>query len=352
MYSFNNDYSEGAHPKILEALAVASCEQNNAYGNDSHSINAAMKIKQLVGCEDVDVHFMEGGTQTNMTAISAFLRPYEAVVSALTGHVNGHETGAVEATGHKILTVDTADGTLTPELVQCILDNYTNEHMVKPKLVYISDSTEIGTIYTKAALVNLSNFCKANHLYLYLDGARLGAALTCAENDLTIQELSKLTDAFYIGGTKNGALFGEALVICNPSLKENFRYMLKQKGAMLAKGMVLGVQFEELFANNLYFDMATHANEMANQLRITIENAGFEFLAKSPTNQLFPILPNWLIEKLQQEFEFQLWQKISGSTSAIRLVTSWATPESAVKDFVQSFNDLIIKKKERCNEKT
>lgn len=343
MYSFQNDYSEGAHPKILEALAKASSEQNEGYGYDNHSLRAAKMIKKLVSCEDVDVHFLEGGTQTNMAAISAFLRPYEAVICALTGHINVHETGAIEATGHKVLTVDTMDGTITPELVQSVLDRHTDEHMVKPKLVYISDSTEIGTIYTKAALADLSDFCKSNQLYLYLDGARLGAALTCTENDLTIQDLPKLTDAFYIGGTKNGALFGEALVICNSSLKENFRYMIKQTGAMLAKGMVLGVQFEELFENNLYFDLAAHANEMANQLRTVIENAGFAFLAQSPTNQLFPILPNWLIEKLDQNFKFQLWQKVSSETSGIRLVTSWATPESAVKYFNQSFKDLIIK---------
>lgn len=341
MYSFNNDYSEGAHPKILEVLTRASVEQNAPYGNDRHSLHAAELIKQQIGCDDVDVHFFEGGTQTNMTAISAFLRPYESAVAAQTGHINVHETGAIEATGHKVLTAVTENGKLTPKLVEEILGGHTDEHMVKPKLVYVSDSTEIGTIYTKAELTALSEFCKAHKLYLYLDGARLGSALTSAENDLTFQDLPKLTDAFYIGGTKNGALFGEALVICNPDLKENFRYMLKQKGAMLAKGMVLGVQFEALFQNNLYFELAAHANEMANQVKQAIEDAGFGFLSPSSTNQLFPVLPDYLIEKLQNKYEFQLWEKIDNSTSAIRLVTSWATPESAVKDLIQDLNDFV-----------
>ncbi len=343
MYSFKNDYSEGAHPRILEALAKASREQNDAYGNDYHSLRAIKLIKQQIRCDDVDIHFIEGGTQTNITAISAFLRPYEAAIASSIGHINVHETGAIEATGHKILTVNAENGILTPEHVQKVLDEHTDEHMVKPRLVYISDSTEIGTIYNRATLTDLSEFCKARKLFLYLDGARLGTALTCADNDLTMQDLTKLTDAFYIGGTKNGALFGEALVICNPDLKENFRYMLKQRGAMLAKGMVLGVQFEELFENHLYFEMAAHANEMADQMKLAIANAGFGFLAKSSTNQLFPILPNSFIENLEGKCEFQLWKKLDNSTSVIRLVTSWATSESAVKDFIQTFNDFCNK---------
>lgn len=341
MYSFNNDYSEGAHPKILEALVRASCEQNDPYGKDRHSLHASDLIKQQIGCNEVDVHFFEGGTQTNMTAISAFLRPYEAAIAAHTGHINVHETGSIEATGHKVLTAVTENGKLTPNQIKKILDEHTDEHMVKPKLVYISDSTEIGTVYTKAWLTALSEFCKANKLYLYLDGARLGSALTSTENDLTLQDLAKLTDAFYIGGTKNGALFGEALVICNPDLKENFRFMIKQKGAMLAKGMVLGVQFEELFQNNLFFDLALHANEMADKIRQTILDAGFGFLSPSSTNQLFPVLPDYLIKKLQNKYVFQLWEKIDDSTSAIRLVTSWATPESAVIDFIRDFDNFI-----------
>lgn len=341
MYSFNNDYSEGAHPKILEALSKANFEQNDAYGKDSHSLHAAELIKSQIQCEEANVYFFEGGTQVNLTAISSFLRPYEAAVAARTGHIFVHETGAIEATGHKVLTAETADGMLTSELIQNILDAHTDEHMVKPKLVYISDSTEIGTIYTKASLSALSVFCKNNNLYLYLDGARLGSALSSVDNDLTLADLAALTDAFYIGGTKNGALFGEALVICNPYLQENFRYMIKQKGAMLAKGMVLGVQFEELFQDNLFFELAQHANAMAEKIKTAVENAGFAFLSQSSTNQLFPILPDKLIQKLQVDYQFQLYQKIGESHSAIRLVTSWATPEDAVKAFIQDFNNAI-----------
>ena len=341
MYSFRNDYSEGAHPKILEALAKAGAEQSAAYGNDRHSLHAAELIKQHIGRKDAEVYFLEGGTQTNLTAIAAFLRPYEAAVAAETGHINVHETGAVEATGHKVITAHSRDGLLTPELVQAILDGHTDEHMVRPKLVYVSDSTEIGTIYTKASLSALSEFCKANQLYLYLDGARLGAALTSDENDLTMKDIADLTDAFYIGGTKNGALLGEALVICNPSLRENFRYMQKQRGGMLAKGMVLGVQFEELFQNHLYYEMAKHANEMASLLREKIAGEGFEFLSPSPTNQIFPILPNSLIEKLSRKYDFEFWKKVDSSLSAIRLVTSWATPKTEVEFFIKDFHDFI-----------
>jgi threonine aldolase len=341
MYSFNNDYSEGAHSKILEALSIASRVQNNAYGNDFHSLHAAELIKNHVKREDVNVYFFEGGTQTNLTAISSFLRPYEAAIAAQTGHIFVHETGAIEAAGHKILTAETENGMLTPELIQGILDAHTDEHMVKPKLVYISDSTEIGTVYTKASLTALSVFCKNNNLYLYLDGARLGSALCSTDNDLTLADLAELTDAFYIGGTKNGALFGEALVICNPHLKEDFRFMIKQKGAMLAKGMVLGVQFEELFRNNLYFELAEHANKMAEKIKTAIVNAGFEFLSQSSTNQLFPILPDELILKLQVNYQFQIYKKVGESCSAIRLVTSWATPEDAVKAFIQDFDNAI-----------
>ncbi|MCY1714272.1 threonine aldolase family protein [Caproiciproducens galactitolivorans] len=341
MYSFKNDYSEGAHPKILEALSKASKEQNTAYGMDSHSLRAANLIREKIGRSDADVHFLEGGTQTNLTAISAFLRPYEAAVSAETGHINGHETGAVEATGHKIVTVKADDGILTPQLIQKVLDQFQNEHTVKPKLVYISDSTEIGTIYTKAILSDLCDFCRKNGLFLYLDGARLGSALTAQGNDLTLRDLAQFCDAFYIGGTKNGALFGEALVTCNPELKENFRYMLKQRGAMLAKGMVLGVQFETLFEKNLYFELAEHANHMAERIKIAVRNSGFAFLSNSPTNQIFPILPNDFIKKLSQDFDFEVWEKTDASHTAIRLVTSWATPQDEVDRFIHCFYDFF-----------
>ncbi len=341
MYSFKNDYSEGAHPKILEALAEASKVQNEPYGNDYHSLRAAELIREKTACKDADVHFLSGGTQTNLTAISSFLRLHEATVCTDTGHINVHEAGSIEATGHKVLTAPSPDGKLAPELVDTVLQIHVDEHMVKPKLVYISNSTEVGTIYSKSELTSLSHYCKEKNLYLFLDGARLGSALTAEGADLTLQDIAGLTDAFYIGGTKNGALLGEALVITNKALKEDFRYCLKQKGAMLAKSMLLGIQFEELFQNDLYFELAKHANIAAKRLRDVMTEAGVKFLSFSPTNQLFPILSNSTIKSLHEAYDFEIWRKISGGETAIRLVTSWATPDHAINDFIRDFKDHL-----------
>ena len=340
MYSFLCDYSEGAHPQIMEALIRTNLEQTDGYGLDPHCFNAASLIQKKIGRDDVDVHFLVGGTQTNFTAISAFLRAHEAVISARTGHIHVHETGAIEATGHKILTWATPDGKLTPVEIQAALDEHEDEHMAKPKLVYISNSTEIGSIYKKADLTQLSEICKRNNLILFMDGARLASALTSEENDLTLTDLAELTDAFYIGGTKNGALMGEALVICNDLLKEDFRYHMKQKGGLLAKGRLLGIQFEELFRDNLYFELAAHGNKMASILKNRFADLGYSFLTHSPSNQVFPILPNSLIEKLEQNFSFYRWKKIDEDHSAIRLVTSWATEESKTNEFVNKMKSI------------
>ncbi|MFL6559439.1 MAG: threonine aldolase family protein, partial [Bacillus sp. (in: firmicutes)] len=267
MYSFKNDYSEGAHPRILNALIESNLVQEDGYGEDQFSQKAVEMLKERMGRTEVDIHLLSGGTQTNLIAISAFLRPHEAAIAASTGHILGHETGAIEATGHKILSIEAENGKLTPSNIQPVLDGHPDEHMVKPKLVYISNSTEIGSIYSRNELEQLSDFCKKNHLILYMDGARLGSALCSEENDLQLSDLPGLVDSFYIGGTKNGALIGEALVICRDSLKEDFRYHMKQKGALLAKGRLLGIQFLELFRDNLFFDLATHANKMATILR-------------------------------------------------------------------------------------
>lgn len=338
MYSFLCDYSEGAHPQILEALIRTNLEQTDGYGLDPHCFHAASLIQQKIGREDIDVHFLVGGTQTNFTAIAAFLRAHEAVISAKTGHINVHETGAIEATGHKILAWATPDGKLTPKEIQAALDEHEDEHMAKPKLVYISNSTEIGSVYTKAELVQLSEICKQNHLILFMDGARLASALSSDESDLTLTDLAEFTDAFYIGGTKNGALMGEALVISNDSLKEDFRYHMKQKGGLLAKGRLLGIQFEELFRDNLYFELASHGNKMASILKNGFDDLGYSFLTQSPSNQIFPILPNSLIEKLEEDYSFYRWKKIDEDHSAIRLVTSWATEEGKVSEFVGKLN--------------
>ncbi len=335
MYSFKNDYSEGAHPRILKALMESNLEQTEGYGEDCYTQQAVELLKQRVGRNDIDIHLISGGTQTNLIAISAFLKPHEAAIAANTGHILVHETGAIEATGHKIISVEVSNGKLNAAHIQAALDAHTDEHMVKPKLVYISNSTEIGTIYLKDELEQLSAFCKEKKLILFMDGARLGSALCSEENDMELSDLAQLLDAFYIGGTKNGALIGEALVICSNPLKEYFRFHMKQKGALLAKGRLLGIQFVELFRDNLYFDLAMHANRMAGLLRDEISKAGFNYLVNSPSNQLFPILPDQLITELEKKYLFHIWSKVDADHSSIRLVTSWATQEKSVLAFVE-----------------
>lgn len=343
MYSFKNDYSEGAHPRILEALVESNMEQMEGYGEDTYCLKAIELLKQKIGIENIDIHLLTGGTQTNLTSISAFLRPHEAAIAACTGHILVHETGAIEATGHKIISLPTEDGKLTPDKIQTALTAHTDEHMVKPKLVFISNTTEIGSIYNKKELESISRFCRENNLILYMDGARLGSALSSDENDLTLSDLASLVDAFYIGGTKNGALIGEALLICRDSLKEDFRFHMKQKGALLAKGRLIGIQFLELFRDNLYFDLAAHANSMAGMIKGALNNEGFKFLTHSPSNQIFPILPNKVIEELEKKYSFYVWEKIDENNSAIRLVTSWATKKEAVEAFIKDIKNILKK---------
>lgn len=342
MYSFKNDYSEGAHPKILHSLLETNLDQDEGYGEDRYSREAIEMIKAKLEKNNVDIHFISGGTQTNLIAISAFLRPHEAAIAVSSGHILGHETGAIEATGHKILSVEGKDGKLTPSDIQGVLEGHPDEHMVKPKLVYISNSTEIGSIYSKSELQELHTFCQRNQLILYMDGARLGSALCSEENDVMFSDLPELVDAFYIGGTKNGALIGEALVICTDSLKEDFRYHIKQKGALLAKGRLMGIQFQELFRDNLFFDLATHANKMASLVKDELEKANVKFLTYSPSNQIFPILPNSVISELQSNYAFHIWEKVDHDTSAIRIVTSWATKEEAVSSFIEDLKRVLL----------
>ncbi|MCT8977074.1 low specificity L-threonine aldolase [Clostridium sp. CX1] len=342
MYSFKNDYSEGVHPEILKALTESNLEQSEGYGQDSYTKKAIELLKEKIKRSDVDIHLFVGGTQTNLTALSAFLRPHEAAIAANTGHILVHETGAIEATGHKVISIDVSDGKLRPEDIKPALEAHTDEHMVKPKLVYISNSTEIGTIYSKSELENLSKFCKENKLYLYVDGARLGSALCSEENDMDLSDLGNLADAFYIGGTKNGALMGEALVICKDSLKEDFRFHIKQKGGLLAKGRLLGIQFFELFKDDLFFDMAKHANAMANLLKKGISEEGYKFLTHSPSNQIFPILPEKVIKELQNKYLFTIWEKVDENNSVIRLVTSWATKEDKVLAFIEDLKNAAV----------
>jgi threonine aldolase len=342
MYSFVNDYSEGAHPQVLELLLKSNLEQNSGYGMDVHSDRAKDYIKNRIGKENVDIHFIPGGTQTNLLVISSFLRPHQCVIAAATGHVNVHETGAIEATGHKVATVLTPEGKLSPALIQSVLEQHTDEHMVQPKMVYLSDSTELGTIYTKAELTAIHQLCRDKGLLLFLDGARLASALTCRENDLQLKDIAELTDVFYIGGTKNGALLGEALVICKKELEEDFRYLIKQRGAMMAKGFVIGIQFEALFQDNLYFELGSHANRMAQRLADTLKKCGYQFYAPACTNQLFPVLPDTLLDKFSEKFGYMVQAKVEEGQSAIRLVTSWATTEESVSELEQFLNDNTL----------
>jgi len=340
IHSFRNDYSEGAHPSILKALLETNMDQEDGYGEDSHCLRAKELIKERIGKPDADIHFVPGGTQANLIVISSILRPHESVISADSGHINTHETGAVEATGHKINAVASQDGKLTPLDIERVLKEHYFEHMVKPAMVYISNSTEVGTFYNKKELKAISDYCKKEGLYLFADGARLGSALCAEGNDLTIEEFASLVDVFYIGGTKNGALIGEAIVINNEALKPCFRYVMKQRGALLAKGRILGLQFEELFKDDLIFKLANHANNMAAKLTHGIKDLGYGFMADSTTNQIFPILPNAVIKKMMESYGFYEWCVIDQNNTALRLVTSWATGADAVKSFLSDLKLL------------
>jgi len=339
-YSFYNDYSEGCHPKILEFLASSNLIQEAGYGEDAICVKARELLKTKIANSKVDIHFVSAGTQVNLIMLAAMMRPYESVIAVETAHINVHEAGAIEATGHKINLVQGIEGKITIEKIDEVVKAHHDEHMVKPKMVFISNSTELGTVYNKEDLVKISKYCHENNLYLYLDGARLGMALTSEGIDLTLKDIAELVDAFYIGGTKNGALLGEAIVICNENLKKDFRYFLKQRGGLLAKGRVLGAQFLVLFQDDLYFELAKHANAMAAKLSEKIRKLGFKFLTEAKTNQIFPILPNAIIEKLREIYGFYVWAKADEGNSAIRLVTSWSTNEKMVDEFIRDLNTL------------
>lgn len=341
-YSFKNDYSEGAHANILKTMLESNLEQTNGYGNDDYCERAKNLIKNRLNNDQSEIHFIVGGTQTNLIMISSALRPFESVISANTGHINVHETGAIEATGHKVCaTPFRKDGKLSIIDIKSVLDEHTDEHMVMPRMVYISQSTEVGTIYSKEELKEIYEFCKANGLYLFVDGARLGSALTSVKNNVSLEDLAHFSDAFYIGGTKNGALFGEALVINNKSLSKDFRYYIKQRGALLAKGRLLGIQFEELLKNELFFDLGKHANEMAMNLSQGLNELGIEFLTESFTNQIFPIFSNNILEKLGKIYDYTFWSKTSDNKSCIRLCTSWATKKDMVSEFLQDVSKIL-----------
>ena len=319
MIYFNCDYTEGAHPSIIEKLAETNMEQTIGYGMDDHCKHAADLIKEVCSAPDADVHFLVGGTQTNVTVI--------------------------EACGHKCITIPSEDGKVyEPQVREILANHYANggdEHMAQPKMLYISNPTEWGTIYKKEELIALYELCKEYGIYLFLDGARLGYGLMCKENDLTLADVAKYTDVFYIGGTKVGALFGEAVVITNPQLKPDFRYVIKQHGGMLAKGRLLGIQFETLFADGLYFEIAKHAMQLAEIITDKFMKLGVEFTVASPTNQIFVALPKKIVAELSQTYKFEPMGTKDAEHDIIRICTSWATKEENVTALLEDMERML-----------
>lgn len=344
MFRFQCDYAEGAHPSILKRLEETNYEQTAGYGEDPYCERAKEKIKELCKRKDADVHFLVGGTQTNLTVISSVLRPHQGVIAAVSGHINVHETGAIEATGHKVLSVPSDDGRITAEQVRALYEAHwsdvSHEHIVQPGMVYISHPTENGTLYNKKELEELRKTCVGLGLPLFMDGARMGYGLMSAASDLELSDIAQLTDIFYIGGTKVGAFFGEAVVITNPALGEDFRYLIKQKGGMLAKGRLLGIQFDTLFTDGLYFEISKHANELAIRLKEAFLKKGYRLRYDSFTNQQFPVLPNEHMEKLKDHYSFEFWEKVDDAHSAVRFCTSWATKEEAVDALLRDIEAL------------
>ena len=330
MYSFENDYSEGACLKVLEAINKTNFNQAVGYGLDKYCKDAEKTIKKIIRHDDVDVHFITGGTPCNVLAIST-LKAHEAVIGVKSAHINVHETGAVEATGHKIITVEGKDGKIRPFEIDKVISEHVDEHMVKPKMVFISNATEYGTVYSKEELKELYKTCKKHKLYLYLDGARLSNALVASKN-LTLKDIADNTDIFYIGGTKNGALLGEAIIIKNDELKKDFRYLIKQKCAMLAKARIIGVQFDALMKDNLYLDNARHANKCAQEIKNRLKKKGIKMYIDSNTNQIFPILSNKTISKLKKKYIFITWGLYDKNHSIVRFVCSWATVPAKVEE--------------------
>ena len=341
MIRLNNDYSEGCHPSILLRLNEMNLEQNPGYGTDTHCAEAADAVRKAFACPDADVHFLVGGTQANMTVIAAALRPYEAVLCADTGHINVHETGAVEGTGHKCIALQSRDGRISASQISvaaAMLDD--NEHVAKPAMVYISMSTELGTVYNRAQLRDIYLTCQKLGLYLFIDGARLGYALAAPTGDLTAADIAEMCDVFTVGGTKMGALFGEAIVINHPALKKHFRHMMKHQGGLLAKGWLLGVQFSALMADGLYFQLGQKAVKQAMRIRTALLEKGSPLHVDSPTNQLFPIFSDEQVEALEEDFALEFQERVDESHVVLRVCTSWATPERNVTAFIEKINKL------------
>ncbi len=335
MISFESDYVAGAHPKVLQRLIETNLEALSGYGSDKYTQSACEKIKAACGCEDAQVFLLTGGTQTNAIVISTMLESYEGVLAADTGHVGCHEAGAIEYSGHKVLTLPNHQGKVdSAELKACLQNFYADEnheHMVFPGMLYISHPTEYGTLYSKRELAELANICREYDIPLYMDGARLGYGLMSKETDVTLADIAMLCDVFYIGGTKVGALCGEAVVFTKNNMPKHFMTMVKQRGALVAKGRLLGVQFDALFTDDLYFEIAAHAIKMAEKLKEILWEKGCTFYLDSPTNQQFIVVENSKLQKLGEKVTYSFWEKYDENHTVIRLATSWSTTEEDVE---------------------
>ncbi|MBQ4568626.1 MAG: low specificity L-threonine aldolase [Ruminococcus sp.] len=336
---FKNDYSEGAATEILEAFVRTQLEQNTGYGTDRYCRSAEEKIRKICGCEDAQVKFICGGTQTNQLVISTMLQPYEGVIGATTAHIAAHEAGAIEYSGHKVLTVPSHDGKIDPselvDLIETFWNDESHEHMVYPGMVYVSHPTELGTLYTKDELTAIANVCKNYNLPLYLDGARLGYGLMSEGTDLTLSDIARLCDVFYIGGTKVGALCGEAVVFTKGNMPKCFVAQIKQHGALMAKGWVTGLQFDVLFTDELYLKLSKNAIEMAKLLKEGFVSKGYTLHVDSPTNQQFVVVNEEQLRKLREIAVFEVWERVDKEHVAIRFVTSWATKRETVEKLIE-----------------
>ena len=341
---FASDYMEGAHPAIMQKLVETNLEKTVGYGLDPYTESAKEKIRTACNALNADIFLLVGGTQTNATVIDALLKSYQGVVAAETGHIATHESGAIEFGGHKVLTLPQKDGKIRAaqieKMVKDFYDDANYEHMVMPGMVYISQPTEYGTLYSKEELIEISKVCRANQLPLYVDGARLAYALASPENDVTLSDLAELCDAFYIGGTKCGALFGEAVVIPQKGLIPHFFTIIKQHGALLAKGRIAGIQFDELFTDRLYERIGKPAIDAAEQIKEALKKFGYKLALDTPTNQIFCIVSNEVMKKIAQDVEFGFWEKYDETHSVIRFATSWATTMEDTQKLIRLLDDI------------
>lgn len=348
-YIFNIDYADGTHEKILDALLKCNSDRYIGYGHDHLTNETVELIKKEIDDPTVSVNFIPGGTHTNLIACKTFLRPYEAVISADIGHINVNECGAVEATGHKVIAVNCEDGKLTPKHIEKIVKKHNSEHMLRPRMVFISNTLENGLVYNKKELTELSEACKENDLYLYLDGARLSQAFASPDCDLTLKDIAKLCDAFYIGGTKNGMLYGEALIISNPRAKRYIRHVMKQSGAVLSKTWVMALQFKVLFEDGLFYELGQISHKRAEQIYDGLSELGVEFFEKFSSNQIFPIFHDSVLEKLNEKYVLQVWEVLPNNRKAVRIATTFNTSEEIVQQLIDDTREILIERLEKTN---